>query len=134
MSVNDICREIVGDVDGALACSVVDLSTGLLIGVHHSIPYFTQSYLDAVAAAAVDMFRGKGVSSVEKLLSTVRGSAVSKTFKEIQITTENTLHFMATVPNKPDALVVLVTKRSTSLGMGWSAVRGAMEKLAPLCP
>ncbi len=134
MSVNDICKEIVDDVDGALACSVVDLGTGLLIGIHHTVPYFTQSYLDAVAAAAVDMFRGKGVSSVEKLLSQVRGETVEKTFKEIQATTENTLHFMAIVPDKPDALVVLVCKNTTSLGMGWSAVRGAMDKLAPLCP
>ena len=133
-SVNDICKDIVGSVDGALACSVVDLGTGLLIGVHHAIPYFTQSYLDAVAAAAVDMFRGKGVSSVEKLLTQVRGETVEKTFKEIHMTTSNTLHFMSIVPDKPDALVVLITKKSTSLGMGWSAVRGAMGKLAPLCP
>ncbi len=133
-TITDICNEIVESVDGALACSVVDLGTGLLIGIHHSIPYFTQSYLDAVAAAAVDMFRGKGVSSVENLLSQVRGETIEKTFKEVQITSDNTLHFLAIVPDKPDVLVVLITKKSTSLGMGWTAVRGAMGKLAPLCP
>lgn len=133
-TVNDICREIVEDVDGALACSVVDLGTGLLIGIHHSIPYFTQSYLDAVAAAAVDMFRGKGVTTVEKLLSQVRGEAIEKTFKEVQIATDNTLHFMSIVPDKPDVLVVLITKTSTNLGMGWASIKGAMGKITPLCP
>ncbi len=134
MTVNDICKEIVDSVDDALGCSVIDLGTGLLMGVHHTIPYFTQSYLDAVAAASVDMFRGKGVSSIESMLSQVRGSPVAKTFREIQVTTDNTYHFMAIVPDKPDALVVLVTKKTSNLGMGWSVVRGAMEKLAPLCP
>jgi hypothetical protein len=133
-NVSDVCKEVVDGVDGALACSVVDLATGLLLGVHHSIPYFTQSYLDAVAAAAVDMFRGKGVKSVEKLLSQVRGEKIENTFKEVQVSTSNTFHFMAIIPDKPNSLVVLVTKNTTNLGMGWSAVRGAMGKLGPLCP
>jgi hypothetical protein len=73
MSINQICTEIVNDVDSALGCAVVDLNSGLLLGVSHNVPYFTQSYLDAVAAAAVDMFRGRTVSAVEDMIANMRG-------------------------------------------------------------
>lgn len=131
---DDLLQSIVKDVDGALGCAVVDLESGLLLGVAHNVPYFTSSYLEAVAAAAVDMMRGKNVRAVESLLSNQRGKVVEKTIKEVQMTTENTLHFMAVVPDKPDALVVLITNKKTNLGMGWSAVRKSMAAVAPLCP
>jgi len=133
-TMNEITADIVQNVDGGLGCAVVDLNSGLLLAVHHSIPYFTQSYLDAVAAAAVDMMRGKNVRAVEGLLSSVRGQEVANTIKEVQMTTENTYHFMATVPDKPDALLVLITNRKTNLGMGWASIRSALPRLTPLCP
>jgi len=134
MKLNDTLRKLVDDVDGALACAVVDLSSGLMLGAHHNVPYFTQAYVDAVAAAAVDMFRGKTISTVEKLLSAQRGAEVSKSIKEVQMTTDGTLHFMTIVDGKPDALLVLITNRSANLGMGWTAVRRAKAEVAPMCP
>ena len=133
-SLDDICRDIVNSVDGALGCSVVDLSSGLLLSVTHNVPYFTQTYLEAVAAAAVDVFRGKNIQAVESLLSSQRGDSVEKSIKEIQMTTNATFHFMATVPDKPDALMVLITSKKTNLGMGWAAVRKHLPLLTPLVP
>jgi hypothetical protein len=133
-SLNDVCREIVGAVDGSLGCGVIDLSSGLLLGVAHNVPYFTQSYLDAVAAAAVDMLRGKTVRAVEALLSNTRGKKLENSIKEIQMTTEATYHFIATVPEKPNTAVVLITSRKTNLGMGWAGVKNNLAKIAPLCP
>ncbi len=134
MSLNDTMKQLVDDMDGALACAVVDLSSGLMLGAHHNVPYFTQAYIDAVAAAAVDMFRGKTISTVEKLLTAQRGAEVTKSIKEVQMTTDGTYHFMMIVEGKPDALLVLITNRSANLGMGWSAVRRANSAVAPLCP
>ncbi len=133
-SINELCTDIVRSVDSALGCAVVDLSTGLLLGVYHNIPYFTQSYLDAVAAAAVDMMRGKNVKAVEDMLSNMRGSSQANMIEEVQMTTKNTYHFMAVIPDKPNSMVVLITSKKANLGMGWSAVRQALPKLAPLCP
>jgi len=133
-SLNDVCKEIIGTVDGALGCGVVDLNTGLLLGVAHNVPYFTQSYLDAVAAASVDMVRGKTVKAVEDLLSKNRGNKVVDSIKEVQMATENTLHFIATVTGKPNAMVVLITNKKVNLGMGWAGVRNNMSKIAPMCP
>lgn len=134
MSLNNITNKILNDVDSALGVGVVDLSTGLLLSVAHNIPYFTQSYLDAVAAAAVDLFRGKGVSNVEKLLSQQRGTPLKDSLKEVQMTTDKTYHFMSVVPGKPNALVVLITSKKANLGMGWAALRNALPDVAQFCP
>ncbi|WP_018233707.1 hypothetical protein [Thioalkalivibrio thiocyanodenitrificans] len=134
-SLNDLCNEMVKDVPDALGAAVVDLDSGLLLSVAHNVPYFTQSYLDAVAAAAVDMFRGKTISSVESLLADQRGEPEPRRLiQEVQMATEKTYHFMSIVPEKPSALMVLITGRKANLGMGWSAVRGALPKVAALCP
>ncbi len=132
--INSICGDVVKQVDAALGCAVVDLDSGLLLGVAHNIPYFTQSYLDAVAAAAVDMFRGRNVQAVEDMIANMRGNNKTQLIKEVQMTTENTFHFMAVVPDKPNALVVLITSKKVNLGMGWVAVRQSLVKIAPLCP
>jgi len=134
MSLNDTLKNLTSTVDGGLACAVVDLNSGLMLGAYHNVPYFTQSYVDAVAAAAVDMFRGKTISTVEKLLAAQRGVEVTKSVKEVQMATDATYHFMTIVEGKPDALLVLVTNRSANLGMGWTAVRRASTEVAPLCP
>lgn len=134
MDINQICNEIVTNIDAALGCAVVDLESGLLLGVAHSVPYFTQSYLDAVAAAAVDMFRGRTVTAVEDMISNMRGTASKHMIKEVQMTTDNTYHFMSIVPERPNSLVVLITSKKANLGMGWSSLRQALPKLTPLCP
>ena len=131
---NSIIKDILEEVDGALACAVVDLSSGLLLSVVHDVPYFTQSFLDAVAAAAVDMFRGKNVRAVESLLSGQRGAPVEKLIEEILMATANTCHFMMLVPGKPDAMVLLVTNRKIDPGMGWAALRRSAPELTALCP
>lgn len=131
---NGLCQSLVSDVSDALGAAVVDLSSGLLLAAHHNVPYFTQSYLDAVAAAAVDMFRGKTVSTVEKLLANQRGKPVQQSIKEVQMSTEHTYHFMSVVPGKENCLMVLITGRKANLGMGWSALRSSLPDIAPLCP
>ncbi len=133
-TLDDVTQDIIDSVDGSLACAVVDISSGLLLSVAHNVPYFTRTYLDAVAAAAVDMFRGKNVQSVESLLSSQRGQTVEKMIEEIQMTTKNTYHFMTIVPDKPDTLLILITNKKTNLGMGWASVHKTLPLLTNLIP
>jgi len=134
MDINDICGQIVQGLNTALGCAVVDLNSGLLLGVSHKVPYFTASYLDAAAAAAVDMVRGRTVTTIEQMISNIRGKEDNMMIEEIQITTKSTYHFLAVIPEKPNSMVVLITSRKANLGMGWSAIRMALPKLAPMCP
>jgi len=135
MELNLILKDIVTNVDDALGCGLVDLRTGILIGLHHTVPYFTQSYLDAVGAAAVDLFRGKNISTVYKLLASHTGSDIDVgRVREIQTTSTYTYHFMATIPNHPDTLLVLITGKKANIGMGWSMVRKTLSHIEPFCP
>lgn len=132
-STTDVCRTILDKVDDCLAVGVVDLNTGMLMGVHHSVPYFTQAYLDAVAAAAVEMFRGKNVRRVEEMLSQQRGEPIKDSFEEIFISSPKVFHFMATIKDK-GAVVVMVTKKTVNQGMGWAAIRTNLNAVKGTLP
>lgn len=130
---DDMCQQIVTEVDGAIACGIVDLETGMMMGVFHNVPYFTQDYLDAVAAASVDMFRGRNVSRIEQLIAKQRGTTPEHAFQEVFMSSKGTFHFMKVIESK-NSLVVMVTKKSTNQGMGWSALRMGISDIAPLLP
>ena len=51
--IDDACRDVVASVDGAVACGVVDLDTGMLLGIHNAAGY-TQTLNEIVAAATMD--------------------------------------------------------------------------------
>lgn len=131
---DDILKDITDAVSGSLACAVVDLNTGLLLGISNTVPYFTEEFFDVVAAAAVDMFRGKSIKGIESLMSMQSGREVSNTIKEVQMSSDRTYHFMTTLPDKKDALLVLITDRSANLGMGWMKLRSTAPKVSPYCP
>ena len=133
MSLNEKLKDLVDSVDGALGAAVVEVDTGLIIGVHHMIPYFTQSYIDAVAAAAAEMFRGRTVNTIERLLGAQRGEDKFGLIKEVQMTSDNTLHFISIVPGKEGSIAILTTSRKSNLGMGWSSLRLSLDGLAPYC-
>lgn len=133
-TLDQITGEILSTVNGALGCAVVDLPSGMLLSVSHNVHYFTQTFVEAAAAAAVDIFRGNNILAVEALLGNQRGRPLEHSIQEIQMTTNTTFHFMSVIPEKTTAALVLVTSRTTSLGMGWASIRVNLPKIAPLVP
>ena len=131
-SLDDVMKSVILEVDGALGCAVADLRSGALLGVAHEVSYFTPEYLEAVAAAAVEMFRGPTVRHVEDLISARRGRPSERLIEEMQMTTRHTIHFMMVLPNHPEAVVVLITTHETSLGMGWAAARRSVIEIEPI--
>jgi len=131
---DDILKDVTETVAGSLACAVVDLNTGLLLGIASKVPYFTEDFFDVVAAAAVDMFRGKSIKGIETLMSMQAGREVKNSIKEIQMSSDRTYHFMTTLPDRTDMLLVLITDRSANLGMGWMKLRSTAPKVSPYCP
>ena len=132
-STQEVCKKVLEAADDCVAVGVVDLDTGMLIGVEHTIPYFTQSYLDAVAAAAVDLFRGKTVHRVEELLGKQRGEDIKDSFEEIFISSIKVFHFMRLIREK-SAVVVMVTRKTANQGLGWAALRNNIDDISASLP
>ncbi|MCL1897342.1 MAG: hypothetical protein FWG16_00755 [Micrococcales bacterium] len=129
---DNVMQSVISDVEGALGCAVADLRSGALLGVAHLVPSFTRESLEAVASAAVHMFRGQTVRQIEDLIAHSRGQASERLIEEVQMTTRHTIHFMMVLPNHKEAAVVLVTNRETALGIGWSAIRLSVLKIEPI--
>lgn len=131
---NAVIQRLLKQVTGCMGVGVVDIESGLLISVAHNVSYLDEYFVESAAAAAVDMFRGRTVATIEKLLSEQRGEAVRNVINEVQFSTDSTYIFMAPVPGKENMLLVMVTARKTNLGMGWVALRSALSEIAPHCP
>lgn len=127
-TVTDLCRSMVEGIHGGLASAVVDTQAGMLLGFYHLVPHFTPTYLEAVAAAAVEMFRGRTVRRIEELLGRQRGAVFQDSFEEIFISSAVVFHFMKVIQER-QAIVVLVTRKDVNQGMGWAMVRNAIPDL-----
>jgi hypothetical protein len=132
--IDDACKEVVGMVDGAVACGVVDLDTGMLLGIHNAAAY-TSTLNEVVAAATMDLFRGSNVGRVEQMVRSHRGVPENGEhyFNEMHITSANNYHFAKTVKGGK-AVMMLVTKKTTNIGMGWAQVKAAIPKVEPHVP
>lgn len=131
---DDACRSIVENVDGAVACGVVDLDTGMLLGIYNASQY-TQTHNEVVAAATMDLFRGPNVVRTEQLVRAHRGVPEDGEhyFDEVFITSKHLYHF-AKVVKDGRAVVMLVTRKTTNLGMGWTQLKASIPTVEPLVP
>ena len=132
--IDEACKKVVDAVDGGLAMGVVDLTSGVLLGVYNN-PGYSQSLNEIVAAACVDMFRGDTVGRVHAVVRAHRGVPEdgANYIQEIHITSANNFHFMKTIKDG-DAVAVLVTSKSTDIGVGWAQLKAAVADIEPLVP
>ena len=128
---NDVCDQIVERMDGALGCALVDLATGLPLALcARSDSLVTTTALEMISAAAVSCFTGSAGGRPGTDSADEPGMDLEKAPQRIQVTTELTYNFMALVPGEDRVLLVLITNRGDSnLGLGWMAVRLALEHL-----
>ena len=132
--IDDVLKSIVNKVEGAVACGVVDLDSGMLLGIHNAASY-TQSLNELVAGATMDMFRGPNITRIEQAVRAHRGEAEDGLhyFDEIHVTSKHNFHFAKTI-KESRYVVMLVTKKATNLGLGWASLRVAIPNLEPLLP
>lgn len=128
-NLRDVCEDVVKTTPGALSFTVIDLHTAKMLASVHTVSAFTQRYLEALAFAAVDMFRGSGVTLVESLEAEQNGAEAVRSVMEVQITKVDSFQFMLIPERYPDILIMLTTNRDTTLGAGWIAMRGARERI-----
>ncbi len=131
---DDACKEVVSNVDGAIAAGVVDLETGMLLGVYNASPSRV-ALNEIVAAGCTDMFRGTSMTRVEQLVRRRRGLPENGDSggQEVHISSEGSFHFAKTVKSGK-AAILLVTKKTTNRGMGWAQLKSAVPVIERLIP
>ena len=123
-----VCQEIVVDLHGVLACAVADVDTGRVLAVA-SDSAMDREGLDLVCRSGAEMFLGR---SIRQFARAWRGadSPDGGFVREVQVTTATTRQFIAAIPEGWNRLLVLVTDRSESIGIGWMAVHDGVSRLA----
>jgi DNA-binding response OmpR family regulator len=132
--IDDACKEVVESVDGAVAAGVVDLDTGMLLGIYNASQY-TSTLNEVVAAATMDLFRGPNVGRIEQMVRAHRGIPEDggHYFEEVHVTSRNNFHFAKTLKGGR-AVMMLVTKKTTNIGMGWAQLKSKLPMVEPLVP
>ena len=125
MGLQNVCDGLIDETDGLLACIVLDLDTGLTLASS------CREGMDATAVGAVTrrlggLFRSRSLGFVP---SSPTPSSSRGVVREAQITTGSTYHFMAAVPGWDSALLVFVTEKVVSIGLGWMAVHQAIDRV-----
>jgi hypothetical protein len=131
---NQICSEVAASVPDGLGCAVIDLESGLLIGVSRQAHALPESLLDTMAATVVDMVRGRTITIVEEMIAEYTGTKQGRLVDGLQLTTDQAYVFMSVLQEKPNYLVALVAGKTATLGSGWAAIRSALPKIMPFCP
>ena len=129
MDMQRACREIINEVDGSLGCIVIDTQTGLTVAAE-SRPgaALNATMVDLLSIISTNMFSGQMVRRFEEALD--RTAASDGSFvREVQMTTAQTNQFMSAIPGWNGGLLVLITDKSVSLGLGWMALHRVVKQL-----
>ncbi|NVB36690.1 hypothetical protein G6O69_02525 [Pseudenhygromyxa sp. WMMC2535] len=123
MSVESILTKAMGEIPKSVAAGVVDMSTGMLLGVK-TVDSHPQEILDLVAAATRDLFEGDNISTIESTFKRMRGVTTSERyFKEIIVVSTNLIHIFARLTRSQSAVTVVVCRFDTNIGMALMKMR-----------
>lgn len=117
MSIESILQSCMREVPKVVAAGVVDMASGMLLGVK-TIDSHPQEVLDSVAAATRDMFEGDNVLNIERMWKQVRGvQNDDRYFREMIVTSTNLLHFFARLRAHQDVVLTVVCRADANLGL-----------------
>src|SRR4029079_13583374 len=131
---DEACKAVVAQVNGAVACAVVDLDSGFAPGAHRSSAN-RQELTALMERGTLNLLRGPDVTTIEREIRKARG--VPETgehyFQELQLSSAHYLHF-GVVLKGGRAVVMLVTRRTTNIGLDWAQLRAAIPQVEALVP
>ncbi len=130
MSLDSAIAEMQRNVPECVALGVVDMKTGMLLGVK-TVDSHPQEVLDLVAAATGDLYQGANVAAIERAFKKLRGVEQDGRhyFQEVLVTSDNLLHVFQRCKKKQDVVVVAVCRASVNLGMALTRSRSALAKI-----
>lgn len=117
MSMDSVLKRCMTEIPGCVASGIVDMQTGMLLGVR-TVDSHPQEILDILAAATKDLFEGDNVRTIEHLFKQARGvQSEARYFQQMIILSENLIHFFIRLPSDSTMVLVAVTRAVSGLGM-----------------
>ena len=131
MELHEVCDSLVHETEGVQACVFLDLETRLSLAQARR-PGVGAVAIRRATRAAGDVFRGRLLRQLVRTLPTER--LLEDFVREAQMTTTETHIFMSTVPRWNNAVLVCVTDKAVSIGLGWMAVHQAIDSIGQVPP
>lgn len=127
---DDVIAKSVSSVPECLAGGVIDMDSGMLLGVK-TVDSHPQEVLDMLAAATQDLFQGQNVVTIENMFKKARGLEMDDFhyFKEIIINSENLIHIFMRGKQNPQYVITFVCRLSANLGMVLTKARAQVPLL-----
>ncbi|MEO1493397.1 MAG: hypothetical protein AAFV19_14680 [Pseudomonadota bacterium] len=131
MSLEKVMQQSMAGIPECLASGYVDLSTGMLLGVH-TIDSHPQEILDTLAAATADLFQGASVVQIENMFKKARGveGHDGHYFNEIIVFSENLLHAFMRTKQYPNHVICFVCRKNANPGMVLTKARMAVTEIS----
>jgi hypothetical protein len=130
MSLDTALNNAQRNIPECLATGLVDMTTGMLLGVK-TVDSHPQEVLDLVAAATSDLYQGPNVTAIEQLFKKSRGVADDghHYFQEFVILSDNLVHVFQRCKKNQEMVFVAVCRKSVNLGLGLSKSRLAVNEV-----
>jgi len=115
----------IASVPECVAAGLVDLTTGMLLGVK-TVDSHPNEVLELIAAATADMFQGSNVTMIEKMFKKSRGLKDDghHYFKEMVVNSDNLIHVFIRGEKNEEHVLGVVCRKSANLGMVLTKARG----------
>lgn len=126
--ITQACKDVVDAIGASVACAVIALDTGNLLGFHHTDALGPQADR-TIAAALHNLFAGADLTRLAAL-GAPRGETPAP-HQEVQLTSQHH-HLFARTLADGTAAVAILTRKTINLGMGWALLRSNLGKLEPL--
>ena len=117
MSVEETVKAAVDNVPKCVAAGIVDLASGMLLGVR-TVDSHPQQVLDLVSAATKELFEGEMVVSIEDIFKRERGvTSAEHYFQELIFASTNLWHYFGRLKTNPSVILVVVCRGDVNVGM-----------------
>jgi len=128
MSLDNALNTTRSTVPECVACGLVDMKTGMLLGIK-TVDSHPQEVLDLVAAATGDLFQGQNVTAIEQTFKRMRGLKDDghRYFQEIVVLSDNLIHVFQRCKRNEDLVLAVVCRISANLGMVLSKARTQLD-------
>jgi hypothetical protein len=130
MNLDTAVSQVQKTVPECVAVGVVDIKTGMLLGVK-TVDSHPREVLDLVAAATGDLFQGANVSAIETLFKKIRGLRDDghHYFQEIIVLSDNLIQVFMRAKKNEDMVMVAICRANANLGMVLSKARVALPAI-----